>query len=478
MDPQSDPNRRVLIIRRFPQEFTVKDIEDFLNLFDPIKVLVAPDKSYTTVQFSSFDHARDVMVLLHQYALHGKLLTVEYGRTLHQLARGVECVENWPIHLNSSVSDPVKRLYATAEHLDLMQPPPPHLTYKYPPATRDIIDAISIALECSPKFYTQVVHLMNRMNLDPPFMPSAMYKHTQSTTIAADNCSRSTRKCRDIGVQTDTPLDRMEQKIKLKRQRKNLASEESELSSNESNDGNRSDHEAGAKSNKQSKRSLVQTRDIVRTKVRKILKNQHKLKKGIGQTKTKILTPSRDRLFDLSVSELRQTTMKIEAPLNLPTPKPNNIEKSVTTNDEEESTNTPEIGLQLMSDADIHENRIPAEQMAIHPMFQNYAPGTPSNKLYIKNVAKDVTVDHLKALYHRYLDENSGENNCVRDIDIRLMTSGRMKGQAFITFIAPYLDDDNGRSARLIERARYESNGLILKTKPIVVVYGKMMPKS
>ena len=36
-------------------------------------------------------------------------------------------------------------------------------------------------------------------------------------------------------------------------------------------------------------------------------------------------------------------------------------------------------------------------------MFNNYTPGEPSVKLYIKNVAKNTTEDDLKFIFGRYI---------------------------------------------------------------------------
>ncbi|EDW74938.2 uncharacterized protein Dwil_GK15943, partial [Drosophila willistoni] len=49
------------------------------------------------------------------------------------------------------------------------QPPPPYLRYNYPSINNDILAAISKSLVNNTKFYYQVLHLMNRMNLEPPF---------------------------------------------------------------------------------------------------------------------------------------------------------------------------------------------------------------------------------------------------------------------------------------------------------------------
>jgi len=53
--------------------------------------------------------------------------------------------------------------------ISLDYPSMPTLKYKYPPPNPDIIINIMNAIVAVPKLYTQVIHLMNKMNLPPPF---------------------------------------------------------------------------------------------------------------------------------------------------------------------------------------------------------------------------------------------------------------------------------------------------------------------
>lgn len=53
--------------------------------------------------------------------------------------------------------------------VNFMCPPPAHLKYQYPPPTPTVLHNISCTLASVPKFYTQVLHLMNKMNLPCPF---------------------------------------------------------------------------------------------------------------------------------------------------------------------------------------------------------------------------------------------------------------------------------------------------------------------
>jgi U11/U12 small nuclear ribonucleoprotein SNRNP65 len=50
---------------------------------------------------------------------------------------------------------------------------PPQLHYKYPPPNPFILNNIMQAIAAVPKLYVQVCHLMNKMNLPPPFVQKA-----------------------------------------------------------------------------------------------------------------------------------------------------------------------------------------------------------------------------------------------------------------------------------------------------------------
>ncbi|XLU42788.1 hypothetical protein S245_037602, partial [Arachis hypogaea] len=56
-----------------------------------------------------------------------------------------------------------------AERLGVDYPFPPHLEYAYPPPDGNILTNIVNALIAVPRFYTQVLHLMNKMNIPAPF---------------------------------------------------------------------------------------------------------------------------------------------------------------------------------------------------------------------------------------------------------------------------------------------------------------------
>lgn len=122
--------------------------------------------------------------------------------------------------------------------------------------------------------------------------------------------------------------------------------------------------------------------------------------------------------------------------------------------EEKASTAFPAI-----STAELAENQISPKDLGVLPVFKNYHPGAPTCRLYIKNIAKTVVSQDLEYIYNRYRNPQ----NVASLFDIRLMQEGRMKGQAFIT-----LD-----TVELAQKAVKETNGYILKEKPLVVVFAR-----
>ena len=95
------------------------------------------------------------------------------------------------------------------------------------------------------------------------------------------------------------------------------------------------------------------------------------------------------------------------------------------------------------------------------PAFKNYHPGKPSCRLYIKNLAKQVELQDLQFIYKKYFIENLDSSE--KQYNVQLMQLGRMKGQAFVTL----------QSVKQAELALEETNGYILKDKPMVVQFSK-----
>ncbi|XP_065702520.1 RNA-binding protein 41 [Patagioenas fasciata] len=112
--------------------------------------------------------------------------------------------------------------------------------------------------------------------------------------------------------------------------------------------------------------------------------------------------------------------------------------------------------VEFVPEEEICKNRLSEEELRNIPRFSSYHPGEPNKVLYLKNLGPRGTVKDLVSLFARFQKEDSPP------IQFRLL-SGRMRGQAFITFP----DVQSAQDAMLLV------NGYNLQGKPLVIEFGK-----
>lgn len=283
----------------------------------------------------------------------------------------------------------VQKLYACSNQFDFKQPPPPYLRYAYPPINADIMAGIGDALKSNERFYVQVLHLMNRMNLPPPFGPRPkgiimlqQPQHTQTAATQTEKCQSETESELESEDEVHKKQQQQQHKLKVKRP---------------------------------AEASVIP--EQYRKRARQILQAG---KASAAATAIKETTES---------PTFAAPKIELKLPSTLPTV------------------------------SQLPEQRLTDEQLQELPIYKNYKLGDPSNKLYIKNLDKNVTEAQLRTLYARYAPAES--------LDIKVMQQGRMKGQAFVEF------KDQAAVAAVVGQALAETNGLVWQQKPMIVCYGK-----
>lgn len=161
-------------IKNLPKELSDAHKEDFIRHFGASKVKVltsrVKEKSVVYAKFESDEIAKNVLFRLHQINVLNSRLCVEYAE--HDILQGkprLKKIEESDIGNKKFFKTFVNKLSAFNDSVGFHQPPPSHLKYMYPKANRATINNIAHALATIPRFYTQVLHLMNKMNLPPPF---------------------------------------------------------------------------------------------------------------------------------------------------------------------------------------------------------------------------------------------------------------------------------------------------------------------
>ncbi|XP_019291217.1 RNA-binding protein 41 isoform X1 [Panthera pardus] len=112
--------------------------------------------------------------------------------------------------------------------------------------------------------------------------------------------------------------------------------------------------------------------------------------------------------------------------------------------------------IEFVPEDEIQRNRLSEEEIRKIPMFSSYNPGEPNKVLYLKNLSPRVTERDLVSLFARFQEKKGPP------IQFRMMT-GRMRGQAFITF----------PNKELAQQALHLVNGYKLHGKIMVIEFGK-----
>lgn len=122
---------------------------------------------------------------------------------------------------------------------------------------------------------------------------------------------------------------------------------------------------------------------------------------------------------------------------------------------QESGTVTVTEEVAFLPEEEIAKNRLTEKEIRRIPQFSSYNPGEPSKVLYLKNLSRHVTIQDLLSLFARFQEREGPE------IRFRLL-SGRMRGQAFLTF----------PSVTMAEAALQLANGFCLLGRPLVIEFG------
>ncbi|XP_035729320.1 RNA-binding region-containing protein 3-like [Vespa mandarinia] len=443
-----------------------------------------PSSKYTItfVKFPSHSAANEALLRLHQIKVRGQYLSVEFAKK----SMPIQFSEN-EIHYGDIMKDEIhketvnkshfqaflKRLYGGSMNQIFTQPPPPNIKYKYAPPTKNTLLRIIIQLLKEPAFYTQVLHLMNRMNLPPPF-----------EELEAE--FPILKEIYDIELYKDILGEDIFESVKGKgfsqnnKKEKETDEEESEIESDE-------DTNVKSLQNVPIKRKCLQSKKRLKipkfinpakqptalTSIQKTIRPEDMFESvQLGESKSlKIELKTVDKLLegvDVLSEHKRDNILETQSGFGLmfPTKNIEHAKQNIKHFCEESLEKSSEQPLEKPSDfitkEELASNRISINDQRLLPVFKNYHAGKPTNRLYIKNLAKQVEANDLHYIYKKYVIP--GLPNTEHEYNVRLMQEGRMKGQAFVTL-------QNTAQAQL---AVQETNGYILKEKPMVVQYAKV----
>ncbi|XP_017893267.1 RNA-binding protein 40 [Ceratina calcarata] len=452
-----------LRILHIPPEVSNERRNELFKKYGAIKTrTLRPSKKYTITfaQFQSQEVATEALLRLHQINIKGQFLTVEFAKKSISTDSGENDADDDKPMKEESKKESVNRsnfqtflqkLNSWTVNQVFTQPPPPDIRYKYSAPTKGTLIRIAIQLLKEPAFYTQVLHLMNRMNLPPPF-------EELEGEFPALKEVYDIEKYKDIFIK--------ERLYEKRNQDGNEESEEeeSEIESDEDDSTKPIEIIPAKRKRPQSTKRLKIPKFVNPTKqvtssssTQKVVKPEDMFEPvQRGETKNlKIELKAVDKLLGTS-NKIEDTSSEKAADGGFGLMFPASKSTDAVENDEK----TEDIQQEVITSKQLADNRISANDQRLLPVFKKYHPGKPSNRLYIKNLAKQVEDTDLHFIYRKYIVP---ELKTEFDYDVRLMQEGRMKGQAFITL-------QNVEQAQL---ALEETNGFILKDKPMVVQFAK-----
>ncbi|KAK1318520.1 hypothetical protein QJS10_CPB04g00650 [Acorus calamus] len=336
------------------------------------------------------------------------------------------CLSQATIAKSGFASEPI------SARLGVDYPFPPHLEYAYPPPDGNILTNIVNALIGVPRFYTQVLHLMNKMNIPAPFrmamptpplpppVPAAPSQPPPPPPPPPPNAT-------SVGQSHETK--------NLERPHfEDVDSEESEMESSEEDDAH------GIRVRKRPKLEA-----IVGPGVDKGVAHE-----AVG-LKPAMLVPK-----EIPVIKRKKPVIQFKCP-SKPT---QNISKDQNSDSKEETKTVGDV-LEPKAYATPHEiesGKLPPEEILSRPMFKGYKAGEPDSVLYIKNLAKDFVEDDFFFIFGSLF--NSLEE-ARSSLSIKLMKEGRMRDQAFVTF--PSID--------LAKNALNLVHGYVFRGKPMIIQF-------
>ncbi|KAI5554704.1 hypothetical protein POPTR_019G031700v4 [Populus trichocarpa] len=170
-----------LLIKHLPEAIPFKTLSRLFSHYGAVSVRPCNSgrlKNCAFVDFKSESLAYQAHTQLNGLSFLGKVLSVERASKLSEAQQGKESVPPTSLIEDASVTRDVGdgskfRSFPASEpiapRLGVDYPFPPHLEYAYPPPDGNILTNIVNALIAVPRFYTQVLHLMNKMNIPAPF---------------------------------------------------------------------------------------------------------------------------------------------------------------------------------------------------------------------------------------------------------------------------------------------------------------------
>ncbi|KZV57833.1 RNA binding protein [Dorcoceras hygrometricum] len=369
-----------LLVRHLPEAIPHQTLSAIFSHYGASSVRPARAKNCAFIDFNNETLASQAQKHLHGLQFFGKALSVERARnTVAEVDTNIQ--DGLPSSvkictLSKDFSDGFRRpSEPIAQKLGVDYPFPPHFEYAYPPPDGHILTNIVNALIAVPRFYTQVLHLMNKMNIPAPFRKALPTPPLPVSMPVPPPPSSPPPPPPPLIPETNI---------------EDLSGSESEMES--------SDEEV--QEERMPKRKRIKRLPIVGPAVNKDVAHETVgLKPAVLLPKEKPILKKKNPVLQIRIAPKQiQPTKKDDNMMEL--------QEAIPENSDQQHYATLE---------ELNSGKLPPEEILSLPRFKNYTTGDPTPVLYVKNLAKDVVVDDFYFIFESSFNSFKGHRltrNC------------------------------------------------------------------
>lgn len=510
-----------LVVKHLPSVLSDDSIKEFFQHYGAadVKIMQGKMKGSVFVTCKDNEEAKKLILQLHDLKFLDRTLAAEIvkdkGDTEESTPKS-DATPAKPEEAAAATTSEKAQFEPIAPSLGVNYPSNPYLEYRYPAPNPLILTNIVNAMTSRPKFYTQVLHLMNKMNLPPPFGPPAPVM-----PLLPEAVKRKREEEEEEESESDDDLDT---EPSSKRAAPSSLSSATPSSSSTLSSTAPSGAALAQQLIQQQQQQLTQQLLNQQKQQHQQQEQQQQQQKQLEQLQQHLQQQQQQsqQLQQQAQSMALNPATAFSTPLNInipivpsaggvipALPSASSSKKPAAAGKEKEGSTLPfllpsqqqqqqqlqlqqqqqqiqitqqqiqqqeqllqqqqqflqQLAPSLPASKYISSEELAANKVSLDEIKQidkKYEKGETSVKLYIKNLAwKQVEISDLERIFGKYFPSEQAMKD---GLDIKLMKEGRMKGQAFVTF----------QDEELAEEALEEINGYKLYDKPMIIQYGKV----
>ncbi|VDQ10858.1 unnamed protein product [Trichobilharzia regenti] len=429
------PDGTCLIFKHFPSEITSEECVDFLKSLGATTAQYlghsGPLKYCAFAEFTSEQHAWNIIKNLHQKKILDRRLSVEFTQSVEWHRTGDS---------NKSSEKECPTTTTTMSAFSPMWDPsysgPSQLYYDYPSVSHNVLTNIVRSLASCPAFYNQVLHIMNKLHLPPPFDDPEHFPGDYLVISATEKRLRVHKKLSSASS-ARYPVTSKRQNVSVSDLFEATTVSKKLHLPEVLNVNTQSDHVV-SHSDVEGGFGLIQSEPIIEEKyfVDEV--------PNVSQGNQENYSFSVD--FKLRKDRLSDDEESVDLENRIPLPdQPSTRSHDVSTLIENSCPNL----ISVLSVNEVLSNCLKAEDYKNYNVFAKYDAGTPTSRLYIKNLSQAVTETDLFKIFGVFSNGPVSDNDWKPSISVdstecfsvRLLTEGRMKGnRAFNLSFAFFLN--------------------------------------